>query len=117
MINVMSKLLLLGMSLEEVIKRSTWNMVKISGHTELGHLFEGAVADIAVLDIRHGNFGLVDAGGYHLNAQRNLQGELTIKGGEITYDLNGISRPRWEPNGRVPRVEVLHSPSMPQERR
>lgn len=100
--NVMSKFLLLGLSMEEIITRSTWNPAQIIGHTELGHLSEGAVADIAVLSMRHGTFGLVDASGYRLNADRKLQGQLTIKGGEIKYDLNGLSKPLWNPDWLSP---------------
>lgn len=98
MINLISKFLLLGLSVEEVIERSTWKPAKIIGHTELGHLSKGAVADIAVLSIQEGDFGLVDASGYRRNAQQRFRGELTIKDGEIMFDLNGISRPLWEPD-------------------
>ena len=70
---------------------------QIIGHTDLGHLSEGAVADIAVLSIQEGNFGLVDAAGHRLNTGRKIQGKLTIKDGEIRYDLNGISRGYWDP--------------------
>lgn len=91
--NVMSKFLLLGMSIEEVITRSTWTPAQIIDRTDIGHLSEGAVADIAVLSIQDGNFGLVDASGYRLDSDQKIQGELTIKGGEVVWDLNGISRP------------------------
>jgi dihydroorotase len=95
--NVMSKFLRMGLSMEEVIKRCTWNPAQITGHTELGHLSEGAPADIAVLSMQHGEFGLVDASNYRRNAYRKLEGELTIKGGEVKYDLNGLTSPLWEP--------------------
>ena len=32
-------------------------------HEELGNLSEGSVADIAILNLQHGSFGFVDAGG------------------------------------------------------
>jgi dihydroorotase len=95
--NVMSKFLRLGWSMEEVIKRSTWNPAQIIGRPDLGHLSEGVVADVAVLSIQTGNFGLVDASNYRLDAYQKIQDELTLKGGEVVYDLNGLTSPQWEP--------------------
>lgn len=37
---------------------------------ELGHLSEGAVGDIAVLEVQEGDFGLVDAGGNRLDSSK-----------------------------------------------
>ncbi len=42
MMNVMSKLLNMGMPLNEVIETSTWDPAKYINHEELGHLSEGA---------------------------------------------------------------------------
>ncbi|MDZ7639542.1 MAG: hypothetical protein U5J83_15005 [Bryobacterales bacterium] len=44
----MSKLLVLGMLLKEVIAASTWRAAQTIKHPELGHLSEGATADVAV---------------------------------------------------------------------
>src|SRR5690606_35882475 len=54
MSNVMSKLLNLGMSLNEVITASTWTPANVIRHPELGHLSEGAVADITVFNVLEG---------------------------------------------------------------
>ena len=48
MLNVMDKFLAMGLSLDDVMLRSTWNPAKEIGHDELGHLSPGAVADIGV---------------------------------------------------------------------
>ena len=48
-LNVMSKFLNMGMSLDDVIYRSTWNPARIIHREEIGHLSVGALADIAVL--------------------------------------------------------------------
>ena len=48
-LNVMSKFLALGLSLEDVIARSTWNPARIVKREDLGHLSVGAPADVAVL--------------------------------------------------------------------
>ena len=90
-LNVMSKYLNMGMSLDDVIRRATWFPARSVKREDLGQISEGAVADIAVLSMQHGKFGFVDAGGNRLNGDRELQAELTIRAGKIVYDLNGIS--------------------------
>lgn len=94
MLNVMSKFLNMGMSLQEVILASTWTPAKVIKREDLGHLSEGAVADIAVLKLRKGKFGFVDASpGDKMAGTRKLQAELTVRAGRIVWDLNGISAP------------------------
>jgi dihydroorotase len=59
--NVLSKFLMLGMSLEQVIARGTVNSAKaIPALKDLGTLKTGAVADIAVLELVQGDFEFVD---------------------------------------------------------
>jgi len=96
MLNVMSKILNLGMPLNEVIKTSTWYPAKYINHEELGHLSEGAVADIAVLNLKEGNFGFADVRGKKIQGTQKLECELTILEGKVVYDLNGISMPEWQ---------------------
>ena len=91
MLNVMSKYMAIGMSLEDVVLRATWNAAKAIHHEGLGNLSEGAVADIAVLSLQNGKFGFVDAGGYRLDGNKKLEAELTIRAGKIVWDLNGLS--------------------------
>src|SRR5262249_32305702 len=61
----------------------------------LGHLSVGAIADVAVLRLEKGRFGLVDMNGARLDSTERLMCELTVKDGRVVYDLNGISRPEW----------------------
>ena len=96
MLNTMSKLLCMGMSLNDVIARSTIAPAREIGHPELGALSIGAEADIAVLRGEEGDFGYVDCGFARMNGDRKLSCELTIRAGEIVYDLNGRSMPPWE---------------------
>src|SRR5438034_1989538 len=56
MLNVMDKFLAMGMSLDEVILRSTWNPAKEIQHEELGNLSVGAPADVTVLRLEKGKF-------------------------------------------------------------
>lgn len=96
MANVMSKYLNIGMSLQEVIEASTWKPAQVIQRNELGHLSEGAVADIAVFKLLEGNFGFIDAREKKMNGTQKLQTELTIRAGEIVWDLNGLSTPMWD---------------------
>ncbi len=95
MANVMSKFLAMGLTVQEVILRSTWNPANVIQHPELGHLSEGAGADIAVFNVRKGNFGFMDARGAVLNGTEKFEAELTVRAGNIVWDLNGISGEHW----------------------
>lgn len=96
MLNVMSKFLALGMSLDEVILRSTWNPAKEIQHEELGHLSVGAPADLAVLRLEKGKFGFVDQLGGTLGGTQRLKCELTLRDGAAVYDINGMTGTPWE---------------------
>jgi dihydroorotase len=96
MLNLMSKYLNIGMSLDDVILRATWNPAKSIKREDLGNLSEGSVADVAVLSLLNGNFGFVDAGGNRLEGKQKLEAELTIRAGKIVWDLNGISASKWQ---------------------
>jgi dihydroorotase len=91
MLNVMSKYMAIGMSLQDVVLRATCNAAKAIHHEELGNLSEGTVADIAILSLLNGKFGFVDAGGYRLDGDKKLEAELTVRAGKIVWDLNGLS--------------------------
>jgi dihydroorotase len=96
MLNVMDKFLAMGVSLDDVIAKSTWNPAREIHHEELGHLSVGALADVAVLRVQHGKFGFVDMYGARMNGSEKLICELTVHNGKIVYDLNGISRLDWK---------------------
>ena len=93
MLTVMDKFIAMGMPFNEVIKASTWNPAQEIKHEELGHLSVGAPADIAILGVREGDFGLFDYTGYRIDAKERLECELTVRAGSIVYDLNGIANP------------------------
>lgn len=94
-LNTMSKFLNMSMPLQDVIKANTWKAAQVIKRADLGHLSVGAEADIAVLSLRRGTFGFVDTGGGKLMGDRKLECELTVKGGQVVWDLNGMSRPVW----------------------
>jgi dihydroorotase len=96
MLNVMDKFLAMGMPLDEVILRSTWNPAREIQHEELGNLSVGAPADVAVLRVQKGTFGLTDQAGGRLDGSQKLVAELTLRDGKVVYDLNGITRETWD---------------------
>ena len=89
MATTMSKFLVMGMPLGEVIRASTINPAREIGHPELGHLSVGAVADVAVLQQMEGNFGFADSFDGRLDGHQRLFCELTVKDGEVVWDWNG----------------------------
>ncbi|MBI01985.1 MAG: amidohydrolase/deacetylase family metallohydrolase [Chloroflexi bacterium] len=93
----MSKLLALGMELPEIIRRSTWDPAQAIGHPELGNLGQTVPADIAVLNITEGEFGLVDNGTDNrvYKSDKRIVCEMTIKNGQVVWDKNGRSRDDW----------------------
>ena len=96
LLNIMSKYMAIGMSLEDVIARGTWNPAVSIKREDLGNLGEGSVADIAVLSVQNGKFGFIDAAGNKLEGNRKLEAELTVRQGKIVWDLNGIAAKPWK---------------------
>lgn len=95
MITTMSKILNLGMPLQEVIYRSTVTPANEIGHPELGHLSVGACADVAVINLLNGEFGFVDCGRARLLGSQKLECALTVRNGAIVYDRDGLASPDW----------------------
>lgn len=96
MLNVMDKFLAMGLRLDDVIAKSTWHPAQEIQHPELGHLSVGAPADVAVLRLEKGRFGFVDMHGARLDGAQKLICELTVRDGKVVYDLNGLTRERWD---------------------
>jgi dihydroorotase len=94
-LNVMSKFLNLGMSLQDVVKANTSRAAEVIKRADLGHLGVGAEADVAVLGLQKGEFAFVDSGGWRMPGTQKLECELTVRAGQVVWDLNGRSRPLW----------------------
>jgi dihydroorotase len=88
MVTTMSKILVLGVPLQEVIRQSTANPAKAIQHPELGHLGVGAQADIAVLRVLQGQFRYADGARGTVEGDRRLTCEMTLKGGRVVWDWN-----------------------------
>jgi len=91
MLNVMSKLLNIGLTLQEVITTSTWNPAQIINRKELGNLSAGAPADVAIFSLDKGTFGFIDVDGYKITGDKKLTCQLTVRDGRVVWDLNGLA--------------------------
>ncbi|MEW2529317.1 amidohydrolase/deacetylase family metallohydrolase [Streptomyces sp. NPDC047071] len=100
MTNVMSKFLALNMPLKDVISASTWKPAQSIKRPDLGNLSVGAPADIAVFTREQGNFGYVDSFGFRVDGTQKLSTELTVRGGQVVWDLNGKTAKKWTPSAK-----------------
>ena len=93
----MDKLMDLGMDLKSAVNASTWKPAQVIKRPDLGHLTVGAEADIALLAMRTGKFGLFDNRGIREETDKKIECQMTIRAGRIVYDLNGIAVPLVAP--------------------
>lgn len=96
MLNVMSKFLNIGMPLNDVFLRASWYPAKAIKREDLGNLSPGAVADVAILSLRTGKFGFIDARNNSIKGDKKLEAEMTIRAGKIVWDLNGLAAKPYE---------------------
>jgi dihydroorotase len=95
MSTTMSKCLIMGMPLQEVIYRSTVTPAREIGHPELGTLSVGTEADVAVFQVLEGKFGYSDCGRARMTGDKKLDCVMTLRAGKIVYDPTGLSMPEW----------------------
>ena len=80
----MSKMLNLGMSLENIVRAVTHHPAQAVGHEkELGSLEVGTTGDITVLEVESGEFLFQDCFGNEFTGEKRLVPVITIKDGEI----------------------------------
>ena len=96
----MDECLTLGMDFKSVINASTWEPAQIIKRPDLGHLTVGSEADIAILSMRTGKFGIFDYLGNKHATDKKLECQMTIRAGVIVYDMNGIATPAKLVRGR-----------------
>ena len=81
---VMSKLMALGVGLDEVVPLVTHNAARyLKREDELGTLRPGAAGDVAILELQEGDFTLRDNEGQTLQARQRLRPWRTVRAGEI----------------------------------
>jgi dihydroorotase len=92
-LSVMSKFHQMGMDVPSLVRSTTWNPALAIKREDLGNLSVGSEADVAILNIRQGDFGFFDYTGFRVKGDKKFECEMTIRGGKIVYDLNGIATP------------------------
>jgi dihydroorotase len=97
MLNVMSKFMAMGETLQEVVAQASAHPAKELklDAMGLGALSVGNPADIAVIRDEKGTFGYEDMDYMKMMGTNRLDLEMTIKGGRIVYDTNGLSMDVW----------------------
>ena len=84
LVTELSKFLLLGMTVDQVIERVTVGPTReFNFGVELGTLRPGTVADITVLEVREGSFTFTDSTGKKRTGRQKLQATATIRGGKL----------------------------------
>jgi dihydroorotase len=83
----MSKLMHFGVTLDDVVLRATATPTKILGlEGMVGTLRPGTNADVAILELRNGNFEFRDTDGNTVAGKRRLVTHLTLKDGRVLYE-------------------------------
>jgi dihydroorotase len=95
-ITTMSKMLALGVPLEDLVRRATVNPARVIHRPELGTLTVGGEADVAVVELLHGKFGYTDCGRAKMIGKVKLANRLTLRAGRIVYDPTGLSMVEWQ---------------------
>jgi dihydroorotase len=94
--SVMSKFLVMGMPLAEVVRASTTNPAAQVKRPQLGQIAVGAEADIAVFDLESGNFAYRDVLGGTIAGKQRLSCEMTLRAGKILFDRASRTGGPWE---------------------
>jgi dihydroorotase len=83
LVTTLSKFLLLGMSVREVIERATANSARVFNFgAEIGTLKPDAEADVSVLEMREGDFTFTDSDGKTRAGREKLVPVVTIRAGK-----------------------------------
>ena len=95
LLNVMSKFLNLGISMRDVIHKTTWALAQVISREDLGNLSLGTEADLTILSLQEGSFGFLDVEGSRMSGTKNLECELVLRAGRVVWDLNGLAAKDW----------------------
>jgi dihydroorotase len=96
MLDTMSKCLVMGMPLDEVIRRSTVTPARAIRRPDLGTLSVGTEADVAVLEHLKGAFSYRDCGYTRMDGEDRLACKLTLRKGAAVWDRDAMTVPGWE---------------------
>ena len=56
----------------------------------------GSEADVAVLRLEEGRFGFLDSAGARKAGTRRILCEMTLRKGQVVWDLDGLAGQDWE---------------------
>ncbi|MBI2871699.1 MAG: amidohydrolase/deacetylase family metallohydrolase [Chloroflexi bacterium] len=99
MTEMMTRFLGLGFTLDDVVTMCTLNPAKALGEeNRLGTLGTGRQADISVLEIRDGDWEVVDVVGGKLRVQKAVVPVLAVKRGQVFTAQWGPRPWGWEPD-------------------
>ncbi len=96
LLTTMNKILATGMSLPDVIARSTASPARLIRRPDLATLTPGAEADVAVFAIDEEPVAFVDCGRSVLRGERRLRCRLTLRAGVPVFNPSGLGLPGWE---------------------
>jgi dihydroorotase len=99
MMTTLSKLLNLGVPIDQLVERATARAARAINRPELGTLREGGLADIAVIEMQKGRFGFLDTNTARLRGDRRLRAVLTIRAGHVVWDSEGLTTGDWSTAG------------------
>jgi dihydroorotase len=95
-VNVMSAIMALGPTVSDVVRMTTWAPAQEIKRPQLGSLDAGAEADVAVFRLEKGQFGLLDSAGARMSGTQRLLCEMTLRKGQVAWDLNGLASEDWQ---------------------
>ena len=88
LLTTLSKFLLLGISLRDVLARATVNSSRVFNFgSSIGTLRPGAEADVSVLELKEGEFTFTDSDGKSRLGRHRLAASATVRGGEVFEPL------------------------------
>lgn len=99
MITTLSKLVNLGVSPADAVARATARPAAAIRRPDLGTLKEGGPADLALLALDTEPCGYLDSGHARLAGSKVLRCALTIREGEVLWDLDGLVSADWQHTG------------------
>jgi dihydroorotase len=84
LLTTLSKFLLLGISLHDVIARATVSSSRVFNFgASIGTLKPGAEADVSVLELKEGEFTFTDSDGKSRTGRSKLEAATTVRGGKV----------------------------------
>ncbi|MBM3734482.1 MAG: amidohydrolase family protein [Acidobacteria bacterium] len=95
MMTTLSKLVNLGVTVNDALERVTAGPARALRRPDLGTLREGGPADLALIAVESERRGFLDAGHTRLSGGKSLRAALTLRQGKVVWDLDGLVSADW----------------------